>query len=80
MVYMPNNLNPDGAKYLLVTSLRAGSIYVIKINDEFNKIIDEDRLFFLQRRIRDIEYDKENNVFLLLFEFTPSIGVLELNN
>ena len=80
MVYMPNNLNPDGAKYLFVTSLRAGSIYVIKINDEFNKIIDEDRLFFPQRRIRDIEYDKENNVFFLIFEFTPSIGVLELNN
>ena len=80
MVYMPNNLNPDGAKYLLVTSLRAGSIYVIKINDEFNKIIDEDRLFFSQRRIRDIEYDEENNVFFLIFEFTPSIGVLELNN
>ena len=80
MVYMPNHFNPDGAKYLLVSSLRANSIYVIKINDEFNKIIDEDRLFFPQRRIRDIEYDKENNVLFLLFEYTPSIGVLELNN
>ena len=31
MVYMPNNLNPDGSKYLLVTTLRAGSINVIKM-------------------------------------------------
>ena len=80
MVYMPNHFNPDGAKYLLVSSLRAGSIYVIKINDKFNKILDEDKIYFSQRRIRDIEYDKENNVLFLLFEFTPSIGVLELNN
>ena len=80
MIYMPNYFNQDDAKYLLVSSLRAGSIYFIKINDKINKILDEDRLYFSQRRIRDIEYDKENNVLFLLFEFTPSIGVLELNN
>ena len=68
-------------KHVIFTSIHIiKTVHIIKINDEFNKIIDEDRLFFLQRRIRDIEYDKENNVFLLLFEFTPSIGVLELNN
>jgi len=80
MIYMPNNVNPDGAKYLLVSSLRAGSIYVIKINDKFDKILDEDKIYFPQRRIRDIQYDEENNVLFLLFEFTPSIGILELNN
>ena len=80
MIYMPNHFNQDGVKYLLVSSLRAGSIYVIKINDKFNKILDEDKIYFSQRRIRDIEYDKENNVFFLIFEFTPSIGVLELNH
>ena len=80
MVYMPNNVNLDGEKYLLVSSLRAGSIYVIKINDKFDKILDEDKIYFPQRRIRDIQYDQENNVLFLLFEFTPSIGVLELNN
>ena len=80
MVYMPTNLNLDKERYFFVSSLRAGSIYVIKINDEFNKILDEDRIYFSKQRIRDIEYDEENNVFFLLFEFTPSIGVLSLNN
>ena len=80
MIYMSENLTLDQNKYLFVTSLRAGSIYVIKINNKFNKILDEDRIYFSHRRIRDIEYDKENNVFFLIFEFTPSIGVLELNN
>ena len=80
MVYMPENLTLDEKKYLYVTSLRAGSVYVIKINDKFNKILDEDRIYFSQKRIRDIEYDKENNVFFLMFEFTPSIGILSLKN
>ena len=80
MVYLPNKLNLDGKKNLFISSLRAGSIYVIKINDEFNKILDEDRIYFNQKRIRDIEYDKENNMFFLMFEFTPSIGILNFNN
>jgi len=80
MVYTPNYFNQDDAKYLFVSSLRAGSIYVIKINDKFSKILDEDRIYFSQRRIRDIEYDKENNVFFLMFEFIPSIGILSFNN
>lgn len=79
LFYMPNNLNSDGKKYLFVSSLRATSIYVIKINDEFNKILDEDRIYFPLQRIRDIEYDKENKVFFLVFEHVPSIGILKLN-
>ena len=77
---MPNGINSEGGKHLFVSSLRAASIYIIKVNEKFNKILDEDRIYFSQRRIRDIEYDKENNVFFLMFEFTPSIGILSLNN
>ena len=79
MIYMPNNLKSEQGKYFFVSSLRAGSIYVLKVNDEFNKILEEDRIYFLEQRIRDVEYDKENNMFFLLFESTPSIGVLKLN-
>ena len=64
MVYMPNNVNLDGEKYLLVSSLRAGSIYVIKINDKFDKILDEDKIYFPQRRIRDIQYDLYHNLYI----------------
>ena len=80
MIYMPNYFQTDNSKYLIVSSLRAGSLYVININDKFNKIIDEDRLYFPQQRIRDIEYDQENDLFFLMFEFTPSIGVLKLED
>ena len=79
MIYMPNNLKFEQGKYFFVSSLRAGSIYVLKVNDRFNKILEEDRIYFPEQRIRDVEYDKENNMFFLLFESTPSIGVLKLN-
>ena len=77
IVYIPKKFNLHNNNSLYVSSLRAGSIYVVKINDQFNKILDEDRIFF-NKRIREIEYDKENNLFILLFEHTPSIGILKL--
>jgi len=77
IVYMPKKFNLYNENSLYISSLRAESIYVMKINDQFNKIIDEDRIFF-NKRIREIEYDKENNLFILLFEHTPSIGILKL--
>ena len=80
MIYMPNNLNPDNRKYLFVSSLRAESIYIIEMNEKFNKIVNEDRLYLPQRRIRDIDYDKENDVFFLVLEYIPSIGILKLKD
>ena len=80
LIYLPNELSPDGKKHLFISSLRASSVYVIKLNDEFNEILDEDRVYFSQQRIRDIDYDQENNVFFLLFEFTPSIGILKIKD
>jgi len=65
---------------LYVSSLRAGSIYIIEIDSGFSKIIAEDRIFFTEERIRDIEFDEELGVFFLLFETTPSIGILYFEN
>ena len=76
---MSNEFNSENKKYLYISSLRATSIYTININEKFNKIINEDKIYFSQRRIRDIEYDYENNVLLIIFEHIPSLGVLKLN-
>jgi len=79
LIYMSNEFNSENKKYLYISSLRATSIYTININEKFNKIINEDKIYFSQRRIRDIEYDYENNVLLIIFEHIPSLGVLKLN-
>ena len=65
---------------LYIASLRAGSIYIIQTDEEIKKIISEDRLYFKEQRIRDIEYDSDLNIFFILFEHTPSIGVLKYSN
>ena len=61
---------------LYVSSLRAGSIYILQLNENFKKIENEERLFFKEQRIRDLEYDPELDVFLAIFSYTPSVGVI----
>ena len=78
ILFMKDGSFLDG-NYLLTSSLRASSIYLIQIDEIFSKILDEDRIFFSNQRIRDIEYDKDLNVIFIMFEVTPSIGVLSLN-
>ena len=68
----------NNTKYnkIIASSLRAESIYIIKTNKEFTKIIDMDRLV-LDHRIRDIKYVKNLNGYILIFENIPSIGFLK---
>jgi glucose/arabinose dehydrogenase len=80
LVYLPSNKNLDGKKYLFVSSLRAASIYKIEIDDEFRQITNEDRIFFKEQRLRDLEFDEKLGVFFILFETTPSIGILYSKN
>jgi hypothetical protein len=75
--YLSDKLSYDKEKYLYVSSLRAGSIYIYKINDTFDKILNEDRIYFNAKRIRDIKYDEDTELFFLIFEFTPSFAVLK---
>lgn len=70
----------NGIKTLYVSSLRAGSIYMFEYKTDIKKLLDQDRLFFKEHRIRDIEYDKDLNLFFVLFEFTPSIGIIKKVN
>ena len=65
---------------LFVSSLRAGSMYVYELNDQLNKVKKEGRIYFGNERIRDLEYDPENEVFLIIDEITPSIGILKFQD
>ncbi len=77
IVYLNKEQNPFNLNNsFFVSSLRAGSIYIIEVNDKISKIISEDRVYFKEQRIRDIEFDHEQKVFFILFEYTPSIGIV----
>ena len=64
---------------MYVSSLRAGSIYILDLDNNLKKIVDEDRLFFKEQRIRDLEYDPELDVFFILFESVEQKIILFLH-
>ncbi len=79
------NLSSEDSQFvainsLYVSSLRAGSIYILDTDENLKKIINEDRLFFKEQRIRDLEFDYDLKVFFALFEHTPSIGIIKQLN
>ena len=61
-------------KCLLVSSLRAHSLYIFQLSDNFKEIISEKRIYLGEGiRIRDINYDKDLDLITLLSEKVPSI-------
>ena len=79
ILFLPKESNFINGNNLIVSSLRAASLYFIEISDDFKNIINKDRIFFSNQRIRDITYDKESKTIFIIFEITPSIGILKLN-
>ena len=65
---------------MFVSSLRAGSLYVYELNDQLSKVEKMERIFLGNERIRDLEYDSEDEFFFIIDEITPSIGVLKFRN
>ena len=64
---------------IYTSSLRAKSIYIIKTNKNFTKIVNEDRLI-LDYRIRDIKYVDNLDGYIVILENTPSIGFVKISD
>ena len=77
-IEIKENINSKNENLLLVSSLRANSIYFIKVSKDFKRIINEDRLFIQNQRIRDLKYDNIDGTIYMIFENTPSLGVIKL--
>ena len=67
------------SKCLLVSSLRANSLYLINIDEEFKELLSEKRIYLKGNRIRDLDYDKELDLIVLLSENIPSIITIKVN-
>ena len=75
-----NWMNPSKNKTLIDVACGTGDLaklFLDLTDKEIKKIIKEDRLYFNEQRLRDIEYDSELDIFFILFEYTPSIGILK---
>ena len=55
------------------------SIYIIEINDKYDKVINMDRVFIPNNRIRDLKYDSESKNFIAILENIPAIAVIKIN-
>ena len=67
------------SKCFLVSSLRANSLYIINIDDDFKRLLSEKRIHLKGNRIRDLDYDKDLDLIVLLSENIPSIITLKAN-
>tara|TARA_B100000989_G_C19533052_1_gene471453 strand:- start:18458 stop:19750 length:1293 start_codon:yes stop_codon:yes gene_type:complete len=70
-----NNFSEYWIDNFLVTSLNGRTVYRIKFDNKFEKVIYMEPMY-LGERIRDIKYIKNKNIIVLALEETGSIGVL----
>ena len=78
LIFLQQDKERDENKIYLA-SLRAGSLYILSLNESLDKVSNLDRIYFNNQRIRDLKYDPENKLFFAIFEFTPSVAILKLN-
>ena len=70
-----NDLRQKLKNNYFICSLNGKTLYRVIFNEDLEKIISMEPIY-IGERIRDIEYDQLNNVFLLILENTPSLGIL----
>ena len=83
IIKVPDNFSEYWKNNFLVTSLEGRTIYRILFDKNFEKLIYHEKIY-IGKRMRDIYYIKEFNVFLLALEGNagpggdsiPSIGIL----
>ena len=77
IIRVPDAFSKKWQNNFLVASLNGGSIYRVLFDENFSKLIYLEKIF-IGDRIRDIEYSKELNAFILALEGNGgSIGILK---
>ena len=78
IIFLPNSFSNKWVDNYLVTSLYGRSIFRIKFNENFDKIIYFEKIF-IDERIRDIKFFNQHNMILLAFEEKGQLGILTKN-
>jgi len=75
IVKIPEKFSKKLKNNYFICSLNGKTLYRVIFNEDLEKIISMEPIY-IGERIRDIEYDQLNNVFLLILENTPLLGIL----
>ena len=73
LIRLPNNFSDHFQDNFIISSLNDKSIYRVKFDKNYSKVIYKEKIF-IGERIRDIKY--YNNLILLSLEDTGSIGII----
>jgi len=75
IIKLPNSFSPHWKNNFILASLNNKSLFRLKFDNEYSKVIYSERIF-IDKRIRDIKYYKNINAILLAQEYDGTLGIL----
>ena len=79
IIKLPDYFSEMMQNVFIVSSLNGKSIFLTKFDNKYSRVIYSEKVF-LNERIRDIKYEKNNDLILLAFEENGEIGILKKIN
>ena len=76
IIKTPDEFSENWENNFLLASLNGGSLYKIKFNSTYDKIIFIEKIF-VNKRIRDLKYSEKYNAVILALEDWTEIGILK---
>ena len=77
IIEIPNEFYKNYKNNFLISSLNGKHLHRIKFNQNFDKVIFDEKIF-IGSRIRDLKYDSSSNTILLALESDGEIGILKV--
>ena len=78
LIKLPNNFSIIWENNFLISSLNGKSLFRIKFDKNYNRVIFFERIVIGQR-IRDLKYYKKMNAILLALENNGELGVIKID-
>ena len=79
IIKVPNTFSKYWNDNYLVASLNSRSLYRVKFDSDYKKILYYEKIF-IGERIRDLTFNQKNNKIYLTLEDSGSIGVISVQN
>lgn len=75
IIELPNNFSDRFKENFIIASLNGRSIHRVKFDENYNRILFNEKIFIGQR-IRDLNYSSEFNAILLALEDKGELGII----
>ena len=76
LIKLPDSFSKMMTNIYLVSSLYGRSIFLVKFDEKFTKVIFSEKIF-LNERVRDLKYIVDKKIILMAFEENGEIGILK---